>query len=316
MHITGKSIQRILTIFLISLTLCLTLTGCGKHGKTDEGDCKGIISFTEIPKEFYMLEKNLQENFEIEVTLKNIVNEKEYDVVLNGKNDFKQEIFLHPGTYQVYSVFSNESYNTGISVAADSEKMEFTEGSLATLHIYIDNPEEFTQHWMSIQPMPEMLLAEPFDGLIQLNRQVFDLRAEDPSPLLSQLDISYDAPVAPFKQITLGDTQLGINVTLINDSEDPADWKDCKLIELYVYKNNVVFPQGVTLGMLPETVCHADKGLYKEPDSFTGDLLYGWGLDNTSAIYRDEQSGDVMTISLGTGNSVRSIRYRLEQFEE
>lgn len=308
-------IYRILPSLLL-LAALFSLAGCGKTGKLNEGDCKGIISFTDIPKEFHMLEQNLKENFEIHVTLKNMVNEKQYEISLNSKNDYKQEVSLHPGTYQVYMVYASQAANTGISIAADSEKMEFTKEGIATLHVSIDNPEEFTRHWMSVQPMPEMLLAEPFDGLIQINRQIFDLRAEDSSPLLSQLDISFENTVAPFKQVTLTDSNLGITVTLLNDSEEEADWKNCRLIEIYVTKNNAVFPQGVTLGMAIKDVCNKSTGLYGEPDSFTGSLLYGWNFDNTSAVYRDEESGDEMTISLGSGSGINNIRYRLQQFED
>lgn len=310
-------LRHTLPALLLCLVTTLTLTGCSQKGKLNEGDCKGIISFTDIPKEFSMLEKNLQENFAIHVTLKNIVNEKEYTIRLTQENDFKQEVFLNPGTYQVYSVYASQASNTGISVSADAEKMTFTRDDLATLHVYVDNQEEFTQHWMAVQPMPEMLLADTFDGLIQINRQVIDLRAEDPSQLIAQLDISYDQPVPAYKEVTLTDSALGVSIILLNDDGQPADWRDCKLVGIYVFRNNVVFPQGVTLGMAPEDICHGDKGLYGEPDSFTGSLLYGWNFDDTYAIYRDPESGDKMTICLGSDSSgIRNIRYELEQFED
>lgn len=315
---TGKNLfLRALPAVLTVLMTAFALTGCGKTGKLNEGACKGSISFTDIPKELSMLEENVQENFAIHVTLKNIVNEKQYQITLTEKNDYKQEVSLNPGVYQVYSVYASQASNTGISVAADAESIEFTKDGFTTLHVYVDNAEEFTKHWMSVQPMPEMLLAEKFDGLIQINRQVIDLRAKNAAQLLSQLDLSYDSQVPAYKKVTLSDHEMGVSITLQNQTDEAADWQDCKLIEIYVTKNNVVFPQGVTLGMAPAGVCNGSDGRYGEPDEFTGSLLYGWGFDDTYAIYRDADSGDKLTIGLGSGNSaVRSIRYQLEQFED
>lgn len=308
--------HRILSGLLACLVLSLSLTGCDRMGKLDEGNCKCIISFTDIPKELSMLEDNVLANFAIHVTLKNIVNEKQYDIRLKPDNDFSQEISLHPGVYQVCSVSASQASNTGISVAADAESLELTEDGLATLHIYVDNAEEFTRHWMSVQPMPEMLLADKFDGLIQINRQVIDLRADSPAQLISQLDVSYDSPVASYQKVTLTDSEMGVAITLQNQGSEAADWQDCMLVEVYVFKNNVVFPQGVTLGMAPDKVCSGSDGLYGGPDEFTGSLLYGWGFDDTQAIYQDPESGDKLTINLGSDNSsIRSIRYELELFE-
>lgn len=314
----GKCLfQRPLPAFLICIVMAFSLTGCGKEGKLNEGDCKGIISFIDIPKELSMLEENVQKNFAIHLTLKNIVNEKTYDIALTQDNGFKQEVSLNPGVYQVCYVYADQASYTGISVAADAESVEFTKGELTTLHVYVDNGEEFTRHWMAVQPMPEMLLAEKFDGLIQINRQVIDLRSANASQLISQLNLTYDNQVPAYKKVTLSDNSMGVSVTLQNQTDEAADWRSCKLVEIYVSKNNVVFPQGVTLGMAPENVCDASDGRYGEPNEFTGSLLYGWGFDDTYAIYQDPVSGDKLTIGLGSDNSaIRNIRYELQQFED
>ncbi len=309
--------RRILPVLAASLAIALSLTGCGKTGKLDEGNCKCSISFTDIPKELSMLEENVLQNFEINVTLKNVINEKMYYINLTQDNDFSQEISLNPGVYQVCSVSSTQSSNTGISMAADAESIELSEDDSAALHVYVDNREEFTKHWMSVQPMPEMLLADKFDGLIQINRQVIDLRADDATQLISQLDVSHDSPVSAYQKITLTDYEMGVEITLQNMDSEAADWQDCKLVEIYVFKNNVVFPQGVTLGMAPKNVCDISDGLYGEPDQFTGSLLYGWGFDDTCAVYQDPESGDKLTIDLNAGgSSVRNIRYQLAQYED
>lgn len=311
--------KRLLPLLLGGLFLTLALAGCGKEGKLDEGDCKCTISFVDIPKELSMLEENVQKNFAINLTLKNITNEKVYRISLNQDNSFQKEISLHPGVYAVYMLSASQTFNTGISVSADVESVELSTDKPSEIHVFIDNTEEFTKHWMSVQPMPEMILAEKFDGHIQINRKIIDLRADNASELISQLDLTYEnqsGQVPAYGKIEIADGQMGVRLTLQNQSDSPADWHTCKLIGIYVFKNNVVFPQGVTLGMSPETVCHKTDGLYGEPDTFTRSLLYGWGFDDTQAIYKDAATGDKITVNLGSNNSfIESIQYELAQFE-
>lgn len=309
--------KHLLSLLLGGLMLTLALAGCGnKNGKLDEGDCKCTISFVDIPKELSMLEENVQKNFSIHLTLKNITTEKLYYITLDPDNHFQKEISLHPGVYMVYTPYASQSSNTGISMAADVEKVELSADKPSEIHVFVDNTEEFTQHWMSVQPMPEMILAEKFDGHIQINRQIINLRADNASELIAQLDITYENQVPAYGKIEVSDGQMGVRLTLQNQSDSPADWHSCKLIGIYVFKNNVVFPQGVTLGMSPETVCHSTDGLYGEPDNFSRSLLYGWGFDDTYAIYKDEATGDKITLNLGAGNSsIQSIQYELAQFE-
>lgn len=310
----NKCNRLLLTLFTV-LAL-VGLTGCSEEGKLDEGNCKCSISFVEIPKELTMLEDNLQENFAVNVTLKNIANEKRYHITLTEKNSFKQEISLHPGVYQVYSVYANNASNIGLSLAAEEDSVTLSEDTYGSVRVYVENTEDFTEHWMSVQPMPEMVLAEQFDGLIQINRKVLNLRT-DSAALISELNLSHEGQVAPYGKIDVSDTDKGVTLTLQNQTESPMDWRNCTVVGLYVYKNNIVFPQGVTLGMAPEKVCNNETGLYGEPDSFTGSLLYGMGFDDTSVIYHDPKSGDKMTVNLGAqDSSIRSIRYELAQFEE
>jgi len=299
--------------------LILALAGCTKTGKLNEGNCKCSISFVDIPKELSLLEENVQSNFAIRLTLKNISNEKIYHITLNKDNDFSKEISLHPGIYQVYSLSTSEAYNTQLSVAADAESIELKEDDPAVLRIYVDNPDEFTAHWMAVQPMPEILLADKFDGLIQVNRRIFNLRDTDSSELISQFDLNYDKDrsVPAYKKIEVKDSEAGVTLIMQNQTDDACDWRSCTVVGILVTKNNVVFPQGVTLGMAPSAVCHDKTGLYGVPDAFSGSLLYGWQLDETYAIYNDPESGDKITFDLGSGDSsIRSIRYELAQYEE
>lgn len=307
--------------------LCLTFVmifipvfaGCAKTGRLNEGNCKCSISFVDIPKELSLLEENIKNNFDIRLTLKNISNEKLYHITLDEDNDFSAEISLHPGVYRIYTLSAGEAYNTQLSLAADAQSIELKEDSPAALHIYVDNPEEFTAHWMSVQPLPEMLLADKFSGLIQADRQIFDLRSGDSTDLIAHFNLTYDKnkTVAAYQRIEVADPDAGVTLILQNRTDKACDWQSCAVTGILVTKNNVVFPKGVTLGMAPSAVCHSETGLYGAPDTLTGSLLYGWHFDETYAVYNDPESGDRLTIDLGSGDSsVKSIRYELAQFEE
>lgn len=309
------TIRRIMIKLLFLLTLT-TLTACGKSGKLDEGNCECVISFVDLPKEFSMLEENIRNNFEVQLTLKNITTEKLYHITLAEKEDFTETVHLHPGTYQVLSVGTNQTSNAGLSLKADVESVVLREDAPAAVRIRIADPAAFTGHWMSVQPMPEMILAEKYDALVQINRQIFDLRAENNSALFDTLDLKYDKDVRAYEKIEVSNQEKGITLTLQNQTDSPANWKDCRVIGINVTKNNAVFPQGVTLGMAPSAVCHETDGVYGAPDKLTGSLLLGWQLDHTYAIYNDPVSGDKLTIDLSVNNSqIHGIRYELALFE-
>lgn len=300
------------------LLLLLALAGCGKTGRLDEGNCKLHVAFVDIPRELSLHDENVQEQFTIRLTLKNISNDKLYRIQLDAAHDFAKDVSLHPGIYQVYTLSADQATNLGISIAADAESIKLTEENPESLRIYVDNAAEFTRHWMNVQPLPEMLLADKFDGLIQINRQIFDLHGNDSAALLSQLNVSYDKdkPVDAYQKIEVTDTDAGITLILQNQTDDALAWNACRVVGIYVTKNQVVFPQGVTLGMSPAAVCHADTGLFGEPDALTGSLLYGFGFDETAAVYNDPVTGDRITVTINAdGTGVRSIRYELAQFE-
>lgn len=298
-----------------AITCCLLLSifliACGNEGKLDEGDCKCRIFFADIPKEFTMLDENLQKEFQIRVTLENITTEKKYNIILNQENNFDFEAFLNPGTYRVASVYSGMSSYTGISLASDTERAELTRDTSTEIRIFIDNREDFTNHWMAVQPMPEMLLADKYSALIQINRKVISV-----TDILPELSVTYDQPVPSNKKIELTDTERGVTVTLQNKTAEPLSWQKCEVIGIEVTRNTVVFPAGITLGMTPSQVCHKTDGLYGEPTKFSGSALFGWAFDDTYAVYTDSLSGNKLTLCISAdGSYIRSIRYELAQYE-
>lgn len=308
-----KQKKKITFLLISGIFSALCLTGCGNNGKLNEGDCKCNIMFADIPKEFQMLEESLLERFEIEITLQNPITETEYEIILNQDNDYSEQISLKPGTYQVKEVSGSMPEYNGISLISNVPSIELTPNVTNELPIVLENPEEFSQHWIATQPMPELLLADKFSRKIQINREMIDI-----ANITSKLNLTYesDKKIKPYEKISLTDSDYGITVELMNNNDEAAPWTSCEVIGITVYKNTVVFPEGVTLGMSADKVLHKTDGIYGEPDSFSGTMLFGWGHDSVEAIYSDETSGDRITFTLIPDCSyITEIHYEFAVFE-
>ncbi len=303
--------KKLRTCLFLLFPLLLCLAGCGKQGKLDEGDCPGVITFSNIPKEFSLLDENLQKEYQVRVTLKNLTTEKKYDVTLSQKNDFKKTVSLHPGKYSVSAYASLDSL-VHLQVKATEEIVTFDRGVEANVVVVPENSEEFSNHWMQTHPQAEILTADKFSRLIQVNRKIMTIK-----DIVTELDLSdMDKVLEGSQKTTLSDNERGVSITLQNPMSTPQPLSKCNVISLSVTKNTVVFPDGVTLGLAPDKVCHRQTGLYGEPTRFEGMYLFGWGLDETKAVYLDPISGDRITIEFSAdGDSVKRITYDLEVFE-
>ncbi|MBQ3905495.1 MAG: hypothetical protein II743_01890, partial [Lachnospiraceae bacterium] len=118
-------------VFLV-LPLLLCLAGCGNTGKINEGDCAGTVSMINLPKQFSLLDENLQKEYQVNVTLKNLTTEKRYYVTLNQKNEFKQNVSLHPGKYSV-SVYTTGDYLVNLPVKVSTDDIAAFDRGLETL---------------------------------------------------------------------------------------------------------------------------------------------------------------------------------------
>ena len=303
--------KRFRTCLFLLLPLLLCLAGCGKQGKLNEGDCPGVVTFSNIPKEFSLLDENLQKEYMIYVTLKNLTTEKEYSIYLNQKNDFKKTVSLHPGKYSVRVSESLDSL-VHLQVKATEEIVTFDRGVEANIVVIPENPEEFSNYWMQTHPQAEILTAEKFSRLVQVNRKIMTIK-----DIVTELDLSdMDKVLEGAQKMTLTDKERGVSITFQNPMSSSQPLSNCNVVSLSVTKNTVVFPDGVTLGLAPDKVCHKQTGLYGEPTRFEGMYLFGWGLDETKAVYLDPISGDRITIEFAAdGDSVSRITYDLEVFE-
>ena len=306
-----KRQSRMLSRFFLFLFPLLLLSACGNSGKLNEGDCKGVISFTDIPKSFFMLDEELQKQFEIRVTLENITTEKKYHITLDKENDYKQELSLHPGVYRVMTAHAKNSDIIGLTVTASAENMTFTTDQEARLDILVKDVDAFTEHWMEMQPLPEIRLAEMYSGMIQINRKVIPMQ-----DIVSELKFSNEKTLNAYEKADFEDSQMGIVVTLQNKTNSPLFFEECEVIGIKVTKNTVIFPEGVAIGTAAKSVCHQKEGIYGEPTSFKGSALFGMGIDESYAVYTDSNTGNRITFGFdSSGEHITSMQYELGVFE-
>ena len=305
--------KRVRTLLFLLLPLLLCLTACGsKTGSLNEGECPGIITFANIPKEFSLMDENLQKEFYVSVTLKNLTSNKVYDIKLTKENGFKQEVSLHPGNYKV-SAYASHLYLVGLDIKLSDDVAVFDYGRDTLITILPKNEEAFAQHWRETHPEAEILAADKYSGLIQVNRKVMTIKEMIPEIGLSDLTENLDAG----EKSTLTDNELGISVVIHNQSTSAKPLSECELISLTVTKNTVIFPDGVTVGISPDRVCHRKNGLYGEPTKIEGFYLYSWDIDRTYAIYQDPVSGNRVTIGISSdGRCIESITFEPKAFKD
>lgn len=144
-----------------------------------------------------------------------------------------------------------------------------------------------------------------FTGKIQLEGKKIS-----PKKSINLIDVSSDdEEVSSESKDYLYDDELGIEITVLNNTENDLSYQECD-IQKITFTKNVSLPGNVTIGMDAGKVCNAKTGIYGEPDNFTGSLLYGTGLDNTYAIYKSEDGN--IQVSLGIDsidNTIKNITY-------
>lgn len=298
------------TVILVCI-LALFLAGCGKKGRLDEGEYACVVRLESIPQEFKMLEDNVQEMLEINVTLENITTERQYRFVLNMENDFQQNASLNPGVYKVYYCSASPHF-LNMKIAARQENMQVGGDKGNEITVYIENQEEFADLVWNMQPIREVTQLDKFSRKIQWDGQIIDLEH-----ITDYIEFSSDqTTVRGYEQITLYNADVLAWVTLQNQTAQEASLEECKVIKVTFGKPNVIFGQGVKVGMPVSDIAHAKEGIYGTPDSLTGSIFFAAGADSVGMVYYDKASGDRLTIeSDSEGTFVSRIVYEFAAYE-
>ena len=61
-------------------------------------------------------------------------------------------------------------------------------------------------------------------------------------------------------------------------------------------------------------IVHDEHGIYGKPDELGGSIFWTSGLDTTSAIYIDDNTGNTITIETDNDKYIKLIKYEFQEF--
>lgn len=298
-------------IFIVLFAMALLMAGCGHEGKLDEGDCPVEIRLAGLPAGYAELTEDQKEQVAVHLQLENVINEKTYTFRLNDDNHFAQNASLNPGTYRVAYCYISGSGAVRMEGEASVKSMDISRDTINIISVSVTNEKEFNQWVEQMRANAGILRAGQFSRIIQFEGQVIDM-----DRILDYVEFTYDQQVHAYDKVVLDNGEKGVHVTLLNDTDETADWQDCKVIGIRFTMDNVIFGNGARVRMPAEEILHAEDGLYKTPDSLAGCVLIGADYDDFDAIYRDDRSGDRMTIKVDSrGRHITEITYEFAVFE-
>lgn len=303
------NMRRKVGVLAIMLLLLSGLCACGSEGK--DGDCECVVELKNLPDEFEKLPENIRKNVEISVSIENVVTEKEVQAYLTEENDFKEVLYLNPGTYRVIYVYAFPSALAELELEASEEKFELTRDEEAEVEVAVVNADAFADWAWSMDATREIVQADVFSQTVQFEGQLIELKQ-----IVQYVEFTYDKQIASYDRVTIKNADKGVSITVQNQGEEPAKWTDCEILEMTFRKNNVIFGQGICLGMNVSEIVHEEEGMLGTPDEMTGTVLMGTGYADTNASYINEKSGDKLTLEIeSSGDYVSAINYAFEVFE-
>lgn len=297
--------------WVLLFALVAALTGCG-NGNLTEGRCKAVVEFADIPEEFENLPRWILEKVEITVRLQNVATETDYVMHLNQDNHFRQKLRLNPGVYKVdYCYLSPAKLCGGMEVEASLQQMELDTEGTSSLEIRISDLEAFRTWAAGMEAVPEIETAELFSRSVQLDGRVISLER-----IAEAVNFKYDNMVKSYEKVTLYNSDYGIRLNIQNQTTAEQPWTLCTVTGVEFTENNVLLGKGVCIGMPVEEICREETGYYGLPQEMAGTVLIGLGYEQTRAIYREEASGDKVTLCIApSGNYVTEIIYEFAQYE-
>lgn len=298
-------------ILITLLAVTILLAGCGREGKLDEGDCPVEVRLSGLPTGYAELTGDQKGQIEVTLRLENLINEKWYTFRLNEDNHFSQNASLSPGTYRVVSCYISGDTVVKMESEASVESMDINRDTINIISVSVTNEEEFNRWVAQMRADPAILGAGKFSRAIQFEGRVIGMEQ-----LKNYLDLTYEQQIQAYAKAELGNGEKGVYITLLNDTDEPASWQNCRVIGVRFTKDNVIFPKGARLKMSPEKVLHAENGLYGTPDELAGSVLIGANYDDFYAIYHDYVSGDRMTVRVDSlGEYISEITYEFAVYE-
>ena len=291
-----------------ALLLC---TGCEKHKPEAQSVCK--ISIDTLPQAYLDLPEEIRDNTDCTLVLSSAKDS--HIIHLNEKNKYCEEVELLPGTYTV----SHNSPHLNrllppVSFSVSAETLTAKPRSQSCISVTLDDPDTLVQQIQSSLPCEEILNASPFSRQIQYRDRVYSLDSLQESVHFSARQ---DLNVQSGETAGLvSDSHPGLVMIVKNQNDSGVlPVSQCTCIGYRLTNFCATLSGGAAPGQSYKQLVHSKEGLLGTPDYCLGTPLIGAGLESTTLVYLDPDSGDRISAELDSSSGcVRSISYEFNQY--
>lgn len=305
-------------MFIGAITCCAVLllcTGCEKHSDEAKWEASCRVYVDNLPQEYMDLPEEIKQSTNFSLSLFNASADKSYSFDLEEENGYSEEIDLLPGTYTVSDVYVYNHLLSPIEASVSVQTLTIKQHTETSLVISIADPDNLSMSIEQNTAGQEILSEALYSRKIQYAGTVYDMQT------LAQV-ISFtgqnDESVAHGETAYItSDTHSGIAMIVQNTNENgvlPASQCDC--IGFRFSNTNTTLPMGVTVGLPVNRIANAKTGLLGTPDYCLGTPLIGLGIDRTTMVYLDKNSGDRISVYLNASKGyVDAVSYEFNRYQ-
>ena len=304
-------------VYIVIICASLSLAGCQKQAaetSNNDEDVKCKVYLESLPAEYELLPDNVKDDATISFRLKNLATNKKVYVTLSGEEEFKKEIYMLPGSYEIGYCSWDDKNSTSLEVEPRNSEFKLIRGETKDIPLYVTNSEEFTQTMIMNRPTEEIQEMELFTRKMQYKGKIIDLNNIKE---IYSFVYKEEKLLIPSERLEIpaNDTK-GISLIVQNQTSRAQDITEATVVGVHFRNSSVVAPQGVTLGMDISEVCHSETGLWGKPTSFTGSPFIGTGLSGTTVVYIDYLTGDKLSLVINPEERhIAEIIYEFEVYE-
>ncbi len=300
--------------FFSIFALCgvaLLLSGCSKD---DKWGAVCHIYLDNLPPEYHSLAENLRNDTEIYLSLDNSSTDRHYSIRLTEKNKYTQDVSMLPGSYSVSSVYVINKGLSPIEAVTQVQSVELIKNTQTELAVSLADPTALAQMVEQNKPTPEILSESLYSRKVQYAGAVIDL---------ANIHQVMQFSAVENKRLSAGEvyyipseSHKGVFMIVKNTTNATIPVMEGSFIGVRFSNNNAVFPTGAAVGSSLEEIANEKTGLLGTPSYCLGTPLIGMGLEKSTLVYLDEESGDRISFEFDPDSKfVNAVSYEFERYE-
>ena len=308
-----KKVSVFVVGIIVGIVVSILLCGCDEFANAYKYEAVCTAYLADIPQEVYQLPPGIRKKVQVDVSIWSATSGKTKSYRLNEKNGFNKNIYLLPGKYEITSVHAFNVSMPMMQVECATKSFEIGARSTVLLPVSISNTAELTGYINNSVPNDEIYNMDPFSRKIQYNGKILSF-----NDILTGTNISAnDAMISSAESISIpSEKYKGISVIMQNQTRGQAGIKDTVFTGLELHYINAALPGGYNVGMDMKNVSHAETGILGTPEYCLGSQYIGAGLDKTTLVYLDYDSGDRISLTIDSSDVyVSSIKYEFAKYE-